>query len=360
MKRSAGILMPIFALPSAHGIGTLGEPAFNFIDFLVEAGQSWWQILPLGPTGFGNSPYQCLSSWAGNPNLIDLPQLAQQGLFCKQELSACVYPKQPQGKIDYQWLRQNKTSRLNQAAQRLWNTEKVEIQRFIDAHPQVQTYAIYAAIKLDQQEKPWFQWNDADLQAYKPKAVTQAIGRLEQEIQVQYTIQYLFFQQWQQLHQYAQKKGIGIIGDLPIYTAHDSADVWSERDMFWLDEKNQPTCFAGVGPDQFSATGQFWGNPLYRWAKMKENGYRWWIERIRGQIDLVDALRLDHFRGFADYWCIPNTAENAADGYWEAGPGLDFVTRIKEWFSGTVFIAEDLGFFPKQQKICWLILAFLA
>ncbi len=341
MKRSAGILLPIFSLPSPYGIGTMGKAAYRFIDFLLKANQSWWQILPVGPTNYGDSPYQSFSSFAGNPYFIDLELLKEEGLLDAEDLKA-DWGNDP-AKIDYKQLYAYRLEVLQRAMKRGWNLEQAEIQRFSEENSRwLADYSLFMALKRHFGMCPWTEWEE-DIRMRKPEAMERYRQMLAEDIQLFVYIQYLFFKQWNALRQYANERQIGIIGDIPIYVAMDSADVWAEPHWFQLNEKNRPRAVAGVPPDAFSADGQLWGNPLYDWDAMKADGYGWWIRRIDGAAKLYDVIRIDHFRGFESYWAVPYEASTAKQGQWQKGPGMDLITVLKNWFPQVSYIAEDLG-----------------
>lgn len=343
MKRSCGILMPVSALPSAHGIGTLGRAAYEFVDFLARAGQSWWQLLPVGPTSYGDSPYQSFSAYAGNPYYIDLDMLVEDGLLTQAETCGIDWGDDA-GRVDYAKLYENRSGVLRLAAERGIARDKAKLEAFAEQNGGwLGDYALFMALKDANGGKAWTEWEDARLRRHESEALRAAAEELRDDVQFYEYIQLLFFEQWEKLRGYAAKKGIGFIGDMPIYVALDSADVWSSPESFLLDEDNMPTGVAGVPPDYFSEDGQLWGNPLYDWDAMRADGYGWWIRRVDGAARLYDVLRIDHFRGFESYWAIPSGAKSAKQGCWVKGPGMDLVGRLTSWFSDMQFIAEDLG-----------------
>ena len=343
IKRSSGILLPISALPSENGIGTIGKAAYDFIDFLAEAKQSWWQILPVGPTGCGDSPYQSFSTFAGNPYFIDLGLLCGAGLLEKAELDSIDWGCDP-SKVDYGKLYDNRLGVLKKAAAKGIAGDRAEFDGFVrDNAAWLPDYALFMAVKRHFGMAAWYEWPDEDIRLRKDGAVEKYAELLMDEVEHLEYIQFLFFRQWEDLRSYAREKGVGIIGDLPIYVALDSADVWAEPSCFMLDENNIPLEVAGVPPDYFSEDGQLWGNPLYDYEAMKKDGYGWWIRRVDGAAKLFDALRIDHFRGFESYWAVPYGADTAKEGRWVKGPGMDLVGRLTAWFSNVRFIAEDLG-----------------
>ena len=344
--------MPVFALPSPYGIGTLGQAAYDFVDFLRQAGQSWWQMLPLGPTGYGDSPYQSFSSYAGNPYFIDPDLLRRDGLLTAQEIASLAWGSDP-ARVDYAALYENRFVLLQKAAERGWARDREEVQLFARQNAQwLPDYALYMAVKRHFDEKPWTQWPDEAIRLRKPEAMAQYRQMLASDIRMFTYSQFLFFRQWNALRAYAHEQGVGIIGDLPIYVSMDSADVWAEPAFFQLDSNGYPTETAGVPPDCFSRDGQLWGNPLYRWEAMKADGYGWWIRRVDGAAKLYDMLRIDHFRGFESYWAVPYGDTTAKNGHWVKGPGMDLVQVLLNWFPQMQFIAEDLGFLtPEVRKL---------
>lgn len=352
MERSSGILLPISALPSPYGIGSMGKAAYDFIDFLGKAEQKWWQILPVGPTGYGDSPYQSFSAFAGNPYFVDLEILCKEGLLEQAEIDAVDWGSDP-AKVEYQKIYEGRFDLLEKAKQRGWKRDAEKVERFTEENKGwLPDYALYMALKRHFGMKAWTEWADEDIRLRKKDALTKYRQELADDMELFIYIQYLFFQQWNALRSYAKEKGIGIIGDMPIYVAMDSADVWSEPKFFQLDEKNIPYAVSGVPPDAFSAEGQLWGNPLYDWDAMKADGYGWWIRRIDGAAKLYDVLRIDHFRGLESYWAVPYGDTNAKNGHWVKGPGMDLISVLKNWFPDVSFIAEDLGFLtPEVQQL---------
>lgn len=342
-KRSSGILMPVFSLPSPYGIGTFGKAAYDFADFLKSAGQKYWQMLPLGPTSYGDSPYQSPSTYAGNPYFIDLDLLVEDGLLTEKEISIC---KTEQNRyVDYGMLYQTRYKLLSIAKNRGWNRDKDLISAFLAENSRwLPDYALFMACKRHFDMKPWTEWDDADIRLRKSPAVLEKYrGLLCDDVELFIYIQYLFYKQWSDLKAYIHSLGIRIIGDIPIYVAMDSADVWSEPAFFQLDADCIPTAVAGVPPDYFCEDGQLWGNPLYNWDAMRNDGFGWWIRRIDGARKLYDVIRIDHFRGFESYWSVPYGETTAKNGKWIQGPGLDLVRTLTNWFPDISFIAEDLG-----------------
>ncbi len=343
--RQSGILMHITSLPGACGIGTMGKEAFRFVDFLEEAGQSCWQILPLNPTGYGDSPYQSCSAYAGNPYLIDLVSLVEKGLLTQQELEGIQWCHR-EDKVDFGIQYNHKLAVLRLAFGRF--TDKESLDRFCQENSSwLADYALFMALKKEYDGKPWFQW-EAGLRVRDPEAIWQARQRLQEEIRFQSFVQYLFRTQWQALHTYAGEKNIRIIGDVPIYVPLDSVEVWTAPELFQLDEELTPTAVAGCPPDAFSNDGQLWGNPLYRWDYMAERGYSWWIRRLGAAGKLYDVVRLDHFRGFESYWSVPYGDTTARNGKWIRGGGLDFIRTVQKTLPELELIAEDLGFLTPE------------
>ena len=341
MERSAGILLPVFSLPGAYGIGTLGREARAFIDFLHTAGQRWWQVLPVGPTGAGDSPYTSVSTFAGNPLLIDPEDLADRGLLTKEDLAAAKLPWA--AAVDYGAVYARRETLLRRAFSRLSGAEAQKVRNFAVQRPWLREYALYRALKARFHEAAWTDWPDRALRDHEAAAVEAARRELAEEIAYHEAVQFWFFSQWEAMKQYANGLGVKIIGDLPIYVSLDSADVWSERKEFLLDGDGLPARVAGVPPDYFSEEGQLWGNPLYDWAAMKADGFGWWIRRVEGASHLYDAIRIDHFRAFESYWSVPAGAESAKEGRWEKGPGMDLLGVLTGWFPQITYIAEDLG-----------------
>ena len=340
MKRSAGILLPVFSLPGPYGIGTLGKEARSFADFLKAAGQRWWQILPVGPTGAGDSPYTSVSTFAGNPLLLDPEALAAEGLLTAAELEEA---KVPEGPVDYAALYGSRERMLRAAFSRLSGDKAQKMRDFADRNPWVREFALYQAAKVHFGQQPWYQWPDEPLRRHEPSAVEHWRGVLAEEVAFHTAVQYWFAVQWEALKQYVNQLGLGLIGDLPIYVSLDSADVWAERKEFLLDQTGRPSKVAGVPPDYFSQEGQLWGNPLYDWKAQKADGFGWWIRRVEGAAKRVDALRLDHFRAFESYWAVPAGSPTAKTGQWEKGPGMDLLGVLTNWFPQITYIAEDLG-----------------
>ena len=336
--------MPVFSLPSPYGIGTIGKAAYDFIDFLNDANQTWWQILPVGPTSYGDSPYQSPSAYAGNPYLIDLDLLVQDGLLTKKEINAASFGDDPEH-IDYGLLYQNRLPLIKKAMERGWERDLDKINEFRRENAfWLEDYALFMAIKRANGMRSWLEWENEDLRMHREHALNECRRELEEDIRLFVYTQYLFFGQWEKLREYAHSKGILIMGDMALYVALDSADVWSSPENFLLDEKNLPVEVAGVPPDYFTADGQLWGNPIYDYDHMQKDGYGWWIRRIGGASKLYDAIRIDHFRGLASYWAVPAGESTARNGRWVQGPGMSLLSALEGWFTGVQFIAEDLGY----------------
>ena len=341
--RSSGVLMSLTSLASPYGVGTMGAQARTFVDFLHDAGQSWWQLLPTGPTGYGDSPYQSFSTFAGNPYLIDLDELAGEGLLEPEEYRALDWGDDP-AEVDYGLLYRQRFPVLRLAVERLLADVPEDYPVFLATNGTwLPDYALFMALKNANGGDPWWQW-PRPLRFRERAALADARRELSGEIAFWQGLQYLFFHQWRALKSYANGQGVGFIGDLPIYVARDSADVWARPDQFQLDEELLPTEVAGVPPDAFTADGQLWGNPLFNWEKMAGEGYGWWIERIRRQRGAYDLLRIDHFRGFEAYYAIPYGEETAKNGRWRPGPGMALFRAVEHALGKQPIIAEDLGY----------------
>ena len=345
--RASGILMHVSSLPSPHGIGTLGKAAYGFVDFLCEAKQRYWQLLPMNPTGFGDSPYQGLSTFAGNPYFIDLDQLVEECLLTREEVEAYAWGDHPTS-VDFGLLYENRLSLLHKAYGRFIQMPNRDFLQFVKREQDwLPDYALFMALKKRSGDRDWSEW-DAPLRLRDPEALAELRPELKYEITFYYFLQYKFFEQWNRLRQYAQKRGVQLIGDVPIYVPHDSADVWANPALFQLDENREPVAVAGCPPDGFTADGQLWGNPLYDWDAMRADGYQWWLRRLRAAARMYDIVRIDHFRGFESYWAVPAGAQTARDGQWIKGPGLEFVEILKKELAGLRFIAEDLGYLTPE------------
>ena len=345
--RKSGILMHISSLPGPYGIGSMGKSAYDFVDFLVKAGQSYWQILPLNPTGYGDSPYQSFSTFAGNHYLIDLDALVQEGLLLPEEPTQVNWGSS-EDRVDFGLLYHERTRLLKIAHSRF--TESEDYREFVrDNSLWLEDYALFMAIKEHFRGRDWQTWSVSLLMRLKP--VMEAYREeLKEAIRFQYFLQYEFFRQWKALRAYANGKGIRIIGDVPIYVPLDSADVWANPELFQLDPSRRPTAVAGCPPDGFSADGQLWGNPIYDWEKMHAERYHWWIRRMKAAARMYDVVRFDHFRGFESYWSVPAGSKTAATGSWRKGPGMDFVGAIRKALPDLPIIAEDLGYVTQEVK----------
>lgn len=347
ITRSSGILMHITSLPSSYGIGTLGKDAYKFIDFLAKAGQSYWQILPLGPTGTGDSPYQSFSTFAGNPYFIDFDLLAEKELLQKEDYENKHFGDNSE-KVDYEKIFNNKMPILRIAFGNTKGKYGDEIEDFRYKNKEwLEDYALYMAIKGKFNLKSWQEW-DEDIKLRKEQALERYKEELKEEVDYWVFLQYLFFQQWGALKRYANSNGIKIIGDIPIYVAEDSADTWANSEVFLLDDYKKPIMVSGCPPDAFSITGQLWGNPIYNWSYLENTGYKWWIDRIKFNINLYDVTRIDHFRGFESFWQIPYGEETAVNGKWVKGPGIKLFNTVKEALGEVDIIAEDLGYLTKE------------
>lgn len=345
--RKSGILMHISSLPNPYGIGTMGKCAYEFVDFLCDAGQSYWQILPLSPTGYGDSPYQSFSTFAGNHYLIDLDLLIGEGLLTQDEVDALCWGRD-EGRVDYGCLYENRAKLLRLAYERFVPDEAYRA-FVMENENWLRDYALFMTLKERHRGKDWHTWS-ISLMMRLPGALDAYRDTAEEAIGFHYFLQYQFFRQWKALRAYANQRGIRIIGDVPIYVPLDSADVWANPGLFQLDGNGQPKAVAGCPPDSFTADGQLWGNPLYDWQKMKETGYDWWIRRLRAAARMYDVVRLDHFRGFESYWAIPAGDKTAVGGSWQPGPGMDFIRAIQSALPELDFIAEDLGYVTPEVR----------
>lgn len=358
MKRASGILMPIFSLPSDYGIGTFGYEAFKFIDFLCESNQAYWQILPLGPTSYGDSPYQSFSSFSGNPYFIDFDILREEGLLKKEDYEDLDFGSDKEY-IDYGLIYKNRLIVLKKAYRR-FDTSKKDFLDFIkDNNFWLADYALYMTIKKDQGNKSWLDWEDG-FRNREEKTLNSFLKDKDKqkELYFFYFIQYEFFKQWNKVKKYANDRGIKIIGDLPIYIAMDSADAWANTDILLMKENKDPKLVAGVPPDAYSEDGQLWGNPIYDWEKLKSQGYRFWIDRIRANHQIYDVIRLDHFIGFVNYYAINYEDENAKKGTWYEGPRRDFFDKLLDELPYVDLILEDLGVVNEEVKDLQMDLAY--
>ena len=343
--RSSGILMHISSLPSAYGIGTLGEEAYRFVDFLKSAKQKYWQVLPVNPTSYGDSPYQSPSAFAGNPYFIDLDILCGEGLLYEHEINNYYAGDDPEC-VDYARMFEFRYPILRTAFSRFVPND--DYFKFVNENSfWLEDYAMYMAVKEDNHYKSWVYWED-NLRLREHNTMIACYEKSQRKIEFYKFIQYEFYRQWSNLKKYANENGISIIGDMPIYVALDSAEVWIHNELFMLDERNLPTKVAGVPPDAVSKTGQLWGNPIYNWEHMRSTGYEWWIKRIGMAMKLYDRLRIDHFRGFESYYTIPYGEETAVNGQWEKGPGMELFNAVKNALGDVDIIAEDLGFLTPE------------
>ncbi len=343
--RSSGILMHISALPGPYGIGTMGKRAVEFVDFLEKSGQSVWQVLPLNPTGYGDSPYQSCSTFAGNHYLIDLDALVKDGLLKQAELDEIRWCRS-ETKADFGSLYNHRLRVLRVAYSRFHDDKALDA--FCRENENWLTdFALFMALKDRFGGKPWYQW-DEKLRFREEAALREAYETLNGEIRFCCFVQFLFFKQWQDLRAYAHSKNISIIGDVPIYVPYDSVEVWKDPQLFQLDEALNPVNVAGCPPDAFSEDGQLWGNPLYRWDVMERDGFRWWIRRLAAAGKMYDIVRMDHFRGLESYWSIPYGDKTARGGKWVKGPGMAFVDAVKKNLPELKMIAEDLGFLTQE------------
>lgn len=342
-ERSSGVLMPISALWGDTGIGTLGDSAYRFVDFLKSAGQKYWQILPICPTSFGDSPYQSFSTFAGNPYFIDLHLVAKEGYISEEDIAEVEWC-QSESEIDYSLLYIERHKLFLTLQESFIKNTPEDFNSFCAENSfWLEDYALFMAIKDAHDGRPFEDWEE-DIRKRQPEAVSCWVQKCSGRIQYYKMLQYFFFKQWYDLKEYANGKGIKIIGDLPIYVAGDSADVWSGPEQFYLDAELRPIEVAGCPPDAFSEDGQLWGNPVYDWDYMKETNYAWWKKRLETSLKIYDVIRIDHFRGFDSYYCIPYGAESAKEGVWRNGPGMDLFGSIKESMGELPIIAEDLGF----------------
>ncbi|MBO5958710.1 MAG: 4-alpha-glucanotransferase, partial [Lentisphaeria bacterium] len=343
--RESGVLMHITSLPGNYGIGAMGKQAFRFVDFLKNAGQRYWQILPLSPTGYVNSPYQSCSTYAGNPYLIDLDALICEGLLEKEEVSSVEWGDRDD-RVDFGAQYRNRKTILQLAFRRFQDIGA------LDAFCQEQSswlpeFALYMALKERFQGQPWYCWED-DLKFRRPNAIWNIRRELKEQIRFYCFQQYLFYKQWNELRSYAHENDVQIIGDVPIYVPYDSADVWSDPEYFQLDEECKPVAVAGCPPDAFSEDGQLWGNPLYRWDAMEKDGFSWWLRRLAAAGKQYDVVRIDHFRGLEAYWSVPYGETTAKNGKWIKGPGMEFINAVKQGLPALSMIAEDLGFLTQE------------
>ena len=343
-KRSSGVLAHVTSLPSPHGVGTMGKTAYDFVDFLADAHQTYWQVLPLGHTGFGDSPYQCFSAAAGNPYLIDLDLLVEDGLLTEAEVKAGDFDASPD-EADFEQLADPRWPLFRKAYSRVDAETREKIAAFTGENAEwLPDYARFMALKKEKyHHMPGYMWPEKAVRDRKPAALAKVTEELRDEIDFRIFLQYIFFQQWKALRAYANKKGIQILGDIPLYVSADSSDVWTHPKLFKLKADRSPKLVAGVPPDYYSATGQLWGNPVYDWDAHRAENYAWWIWRMKSNMALFDVVRLDHFRGFAAYWEVKATEETAIKGHWRKGPGMELFRAIEDALGPVKLIAEDLG-----------------
>ena len=340
--RASGILLPVSSLPGKYGIGCFSKEAYDFVDVLEKANQKYWQILPIGPTSYGDSPYQSFSTFAGNPYFISLEKLIEEELLTEEECNSVDFGENNEY-IDYEKLYNGRFNLLKKAYKRS-NPEDEGFKKFVEENGfWIEDYAMFMAIKAEHNGESFELWED-EIRVRKPEAMERYREKFKDEILFYKFIQFKFYEQWFKLKEYANDKGIKIIGDIPIYVAYDSADVWANPELFQMDEEVKPISVAGCPPDAFSADGQLWGNPVYKWDYHKQTGYTWWIRRIENSTKLYDVIRIDHFRGFDEYYAIPAGSKNAVVGKWEKGPGMDLFDVVKEKLGKISIIAEDLGY----------------
>lgn len=343
MQRGSGILLHLSSLPSPYGIGTMGKEAYAFVDFLEQAGQKYWQLLPVGPTSYGDSPYQSFSTFAGNPYFIDFDLLAEEGSLQKSDYDGLMWGDNPEA-VDYEAVFKRRFGVLKKAWQNDRGRLRNALLQFRSQNAYwAENYAMYMALKEEHGLRSYQEW-EPDLKCRKPEAITAAFDRLEDDIEFWIYVQYRFFQQWNALKEYAHCRGIQMIGDIPIYVAEDSADAWAHNEVLQLDGDRHPIKVAGCPPDYFAPKGQLWGNPLYDWDALKNQGYEWWIERVRAALSMYDIVRIDHFRGFSAFYSIPYGMKDAVIGEWVKGPGKSFFDALRTALgAGLPIIAEDLG-----------------
>ncbi|MGT2847038.1 4-alpha-glucanotransferase [Streptococcus massiliensis] len=348
-ERQSGVLMHISSLPSKYGIGSFGQSAYDFVDFLVRTKQRYWQILPLGTTSYGDSPYQSFSAFAGNTNFIDFDSLLAEGLLEQQDLAGLDFGQDPI-KVDYAKIFKARRPVLEHAVKRFLAQKDLSgYQSFVQENAAwLETFAEYMAIKEHFNLVTWLKWPDENIKLRKPEALAHYRETLADQLTYHRVTQYFFFKQWHELKAYANKHHIEIVGDMPIYVAADSAEMWSQPHYFKTDEQGNPSAVAGCPPDAFTADGQLWGNPIYDWQAMEADGYRWWIERLRESFKIYDVVRIDHFRGFESYWEIPADSKTAATGEWVKGPAYKLFKAVKEELGDLNIIAEDLGYMTPE------------
>lgn len=351
MQRRGGILLHISSLPSPYGIGTMGKHAYDFVDALKAAGMSVWQVLPIGPTSYGDSPYQSFSTYAGNPYFIDIDMLRASGMLKEDDCRELIPDKDKQY-VDYEYLWNTRYRILRAAFSNAYDGIKDNVDAFAEANPWLPEYALFSALKNHFGNKAWSEWPQRDIRIREPEAVEKYKSLLSEDIHFYEFIQYLFFEQWFALKEYANKNGISIFGDMPIYVAMDSVDTWGTPEAFLLDGERNPVSVAGVPPDHFTEDGQLWGNPLYNWKWFKKTNYRWWTERMHAMFDLFDIVRIDHFIGFANYYAVDADAQTARYGKWKNGPGRSLFKVLKRMMPDMRIVAEDLGHVtPKVKRL---------
>lgn len=349
--RSCGILLHISSLPSRYGIGTLGKEAYAFVDYLVKARQEYWQILPIGPTGYGDSPYQCFSAFAGNPLLISVDTLLDEGLIRANDVELSELQTSVRNQADFSSLFHYKIVLLKLAYERFFvDGEKSTFEAFTAENAEwLDDYALFMALKYHFDQKCWYEWDD-DIRMRRRTAIAHYTKQLSKSVEFWKYVQFKFFEQWNKLKQYTKKNGIKIIGDIPIYVSPDSSDVWASPERFMLDKERKMLMVAGCPPDAFSPQGQLWGNPLYDWKAMEKEGYAWWIERIRYSAELYDLVRIDHFRGFESFYAIHADEKTAENGMWLKGPGMKLFDAVRDKLGKVNIIAEDLGFLTDEVR----------
>ena len=341
--RKSGVLMSVSSLPSEYGIGCFDECVYEFIDQLVRAGQKYWQVLPFGHTSYGDSPYQSFSTFAGNPYFISLKELIKEGIITEEDCEE-VHMTGHEEYVDYERIYKGRYKVLKKAFKNVNPKEDNEYKAFMEENKEwVEDYGLFMAIKDENEGRSFSEWEE-DIRVKEPKAVEAYREKCRESTEFYCYLQYLFFKQWAEVKKYANDKGVQIIGDIPIYVAYDSADVWNNKELFQLDENNFPIKVAGCPPDAFSSKGQLWGNPLYKWKVHNATGYKWWKDRIKACLKMYDIVRIDHFRGFDQYYTIPYGNEDAVVGAWEDGPGMELFNALKEELGEVRIIAEDLGF----------------
>ena len=348
-KRQSGVLMHISSLPGKYGIGSFGQSAYDFVDFLVRTKQRYWQILPLGTTSYGDSPYQSFSAFAGNTYFIDFDILIEEGLLNEADVKGADFGDNPR-KVDYAKIFDARRPIMEKAVARFLKAEDLsDYESFVEQNAAwLEVFAEYMAIKEHFDNLAWTEWPDEATRRREPASLTSYREKLADKLTYHRVTQYLFFKQWLRLKAYANEHHIEIVGDMPIYVAADSADVWAQPHFFKTDAVGKPTCVAGCPPDEFSETGQLWGNPIYDWEAMDKDGYAWWIERLRESFKIYDIVRIDHFRGFESYWEVPAGSETSASGKWVKGPDYKLFAAVKEALGDLNIIAEDLGFMTDE------------